>query len=237
MNVLEETQKILKEREKAANAPVHSGYYKKANYFRYLPIYIVVGTLCLILICTCIKMALDHRTSTGAYPDKVLGVPVHTALIASGSKGRPGIKRQIKYIVIHETANTAAGADAKQHADFLLQGGEGYTSWHYTVDDHEIYHHVPDNEVAWHAGDRRTDGGGNMCGIGVELCVNQDGNFEKTFHNAAKLTAYLLKTYGLSINDVKQHADFMDKDCPKTIRDNGRWDEFLKLVKHYEWMV
>lgn len=227
MNVLEETQRILKEREKQYQKQ------KKQLRWRRMPIYVVLGAFLLILICTGIRFALDHRTSTGAFPDRVYGVPVHTQLLKEGSAGRPGIKRTIRYVVIHETANTSAGADAEQHANFLSGGSQGSASWHYTVDDHEIYHHIPDNEVAWHAGDRRTKGGGNMCGIGVELCVNRDGNYETTFKNAAKLTAYLLKTYHLNIDDVKQHADFMQKDCPKTIRDEGRWDEFLKLVSRY----
>ena len=93
--------------------------------------------------------------------------------------GRPGIKREVKFIVIHETGNPSEGADAKAHSDYLLNGGEGTTSWHYTVDDHEIYHHIPDSEVSWNAGDRRQEPGGNMNGISIELCVNQDGDFEK----------------------------------------------------------
>ena len=130
-------------------------------------------------------------------------------------------------MVIHETGNTAEGSDAAGHSAYLLSGKSGDTSWHYTVDDHQIYHHIPDDEIAWHAGDRRTRDGGNLCGIGVELCVNEDGDFEKTFNNAARLTAYLLDTYGLQLGDVKQHADFMDqKFKPSGTTTGGR--NFLK---------
>ena len=47
--------------------------------------------------------------------------------------------------------------------------GEGIVSWHYTVDDHEIYHHLPDDETAYHAGDGMEKNGGNMNGIGIEM--------------------------------------------------------------------
>ena len=114
------------------------------------------------------------------YPEEIFGIPVHTELLPETLPARPGERRTIKYVVIHETGNTAEGSDAAGHSAYLLSGKSGDTSWHYTVDDHQIYHHIPDDEIAWHAGDRRTRDGGNLCGIGVELCVNEDGDFEKT---------------------------------------------------------
>lgn len=105
------------------------------------------------------------------------------------------------------------------------------TSWHYTVDDKEIYHHIPDNEVAWHAGDKQKEDGGNLNGIGVELCVNQDGDFEKTFTNATKLVAYLLKEYDLPLDAIKKHGDFINKNCPSSIIKNNRMGEFVRKVQ------
>ena len=35
-----------------------------------------------------------------------------------------------------------------------------------------IYHHLPDDETAYHAGDGMEKNGGNMNGIGIEMCVN-----------------------------------------------------------------
>ncbi|MCI9273703.1 MAG: hypothetical protein HFE39_07085 [Clostridiales bacterium] len=165
--------------------------------------------------------------------DQIGDIPLYTRLIPEDSGGRPGIQRKIQYIVIHETGNPSPGADAQAHSAYLLEGGDGTTSWHYTVDEKQIYQHLPDNEVAWHAGDKTKAGGGNLNGIGMELCVNEDGNFEKTFHNAARLTAYLLNAYGLSIDQVKQHNDFNGKNCPQTIREDNRWSEFLEAVQGY----
>ena len=141
--------------------------------------------------------------------DSIDGIPLFTAYIPEDSPGRPGVLRTVESITIHETANTSEGADAEAHSDYLSTTSDE-VSWHYTVDDHQIYRHLPDNEEAWHSGDRE----GNHSSIGIELCVNADGNFDQTMENAAKLTAFLLKEYDLTIDDVKQHYDFNGKDCP-----------------------
>lgn len=155
-----------------------------------------------------------------------------------GGKVRPGDVRQKKWIVIHETGNSSKGADAKNHSTYLknlAKANTTYVSWHYTVDDHEIYHHIPDNEIAYHASDGRVEGGGNMASIGIEICVNSDGNFDKARDNAAWLTAKLLKEHNLTIGAVKQHHDFAPdgKNCPQTIRDKGLWNNFLQAVQKY----
>ena len=195
-----------------------------------------IAFLCIALIlCILVPILFSRCYFTPSRPDttQVYGVPLYQMLMKEGSAGRPGTHRTVRYIVIHETANTNPGADAQAHAGLLQSGQNGTTSWHYSVDDHEICQSIPDDEIAYHAGDKRKEGGGNACGIGIELCVNQDGDFEKTFPNGAKLTAFLLQEYHLGIGAVKQHADFMEKNCPSTIRDQGRWPEFLQLVEQY----
>lgn len=170
---------------------------------------------------------LDY-TEESVFPNNVYGVPVETEIIPEGVS-RPTTKRLIKYIVIHETDNFEAGVGARNHATYLKNNNESPTSWHYTVDDHEIFHHIPDNEIAHHAGDKE----GNTYGIGIELCVNKDGDFNKTFDNGAKLVAYLLKAYDLDIDAIKTHHDFTGKDCPNNILKNKRLDEFKNRVREY----
>ncbi len=165
--------------------------------------------------------------------DEVLGVPLSVQYLSPELDNRPGILRRIQYIVIHETANHNRGADAQAHADYLAAGGDAETSWHYTVDDHQIVQHIPDNEVSWNAGDKLRENGGNRNGISIELCVNDDGDFEKTFDNGARLTAYLLDAYDLDTGAVLQHFNFNGKNCPMTIRESGRWDAFIRLVEQY----
>lgn len=165
-------------------------------------------------------------------PERIAGISVHTQYIPEDSQARSGRKREIHYIVIHETDNTGAHATAKAHSEYLQENcWKEQKSWHYTVDDHEIWHHLPDKEVGYHAGDSSWKEGGNRNGIGIELCVNQGGNFDQTMRNAAQLTAYLLLKYHLTIDAVKKHQDFSGKICPSTIIETNRWQEFLNLVQ------
>ncbi|MDO4269885.1 MAG: N-acetylmuramoyl-L-alanine amidase [Eubacteriales bacterium] len=161
-------------------------------------------------------------------------IPVMTDFIPEGSRARPGEKREIKYLVIHETDNFSAGANAKAHSSFILQNAnveDNIVSWHYTVDDHEIYHHLPDDETAYHAGDGMEKNGGNMNGIGIEMCVNEDGNYEQTLLNAQNLCARLLVEYDLKPKALKKHQDFSGKICPAKLINDGRWDEFCDGVE------
>ena len=162
-------------------------------------------------------------------------IPVMTDFLPEGTRARPGQKREIRYLVIHETDNTGTGANAAAHNSFIHQNANaesGIVSWHYTVDDHEIYHHLPDTETAYHAGDMMTEGGGNMNGIGIEMCVNEGGNYEQTLINTEKLCASLCIAYNLNPDKaLKKHQDFMEKVCPAKLINSGRWDEFCAAVK------
>jgi N-acetylmuramoyl-L-alanine amidase len=143
---------------------------------------------------------------------------------------RPRIKMVAKYITIHETDNTNAGANAKAHANLLYNGNQSrVASWHFTVDDQEIYQSLPTNEVGWHAGDGN-NGTGNRSSVAIEICVNRDGNFTQAKKNAAWLTRYLMDDLGISIDRVVQHNHWSGKNCPRNIRKEG-WSKFIDLVK------
>lgn len=194
--------------------------------------------LCTLLVLVCAAGVLrvvygpDIVTSETDTPDSINGIPVHTDYISEDAIARPGRTREIHYIVIHETDNNGSHATARAHNQYLHKNcWEEQKSWHYTVDDTEIWHHLPNNEVGYHAGDTSWKEGGNRNGIGIELCVNQGGDFDQTMHNAAQLTAYLLRQYHLDMDAVKKHQDFSGKICPSTIINHNRWDEFLQLVQ------
>ena len=156
------------------------------------------------------------------------------SFILVGKRNRPGYKLNPKYITIHDTANTQAGADAKAHAAYLKKNPPASeASWHFTVDDKVIYQHLPLNENGWHAGDG-ANGTGNRESIGIEICENRDGNRAKAEANAAWLVAKLLKDFSLGMDRVKQHYDWSKKNCPRVIRGrvNG-WQDFLAAVEDY----
>ncbi len=155
---------------------------------------------------------------------------IHSHIPWDGSR-RPGEVREIRYLTIHETDNRSSGADSAAHNSLLVNDTSDITGWHYTVDDHSIYHNIPDNEIGWNAGDNRTSPGGNLNGIGIEMCVNLTNDFDRTLQNTAELAAELLVTYDLKVEDVHLHSDFMDKICPHRLMSEGRVPEFYEMIR------
>jgi len=162
------------------------------------------------------------------------GIAIQEHIISDGRKNRPGRDTNPDtYITIHETGNTAKGADAAAHGAYLdsAAGEDALVSWHYTVDDHAIVQHLPDYETAYHAGDGKA-GPGNTTSIGIEICVNAGGDFAQAQANAASLVRLLMEEHGIPIDRVVQHAHWNGKDCPKTIRaTTGAWEGFLALCR------
>lgn len=159
------------------------------------------------------------------------GITIQQNIIPAGRRNRPGGRNPDVYITIHETGNTDAGADAEAHGKYLAgsAGEASLTSWHYTVDDHAIVQHLPDNETAYHAGDG-AGGPGNATSIGIEICVNSDGDFAQAKANAAALVRLLMAEHGIPLANVVQHNRWNGKNCPAAIRATpGAWEELLAL--------
>ena len=153
--------------------------------------------------------------------------------IPAGTNARSGYAMTPQYITIHNTANTKAGANAKSHASYMTGGGSNtVVSYHYVVDDKEVYQLLPDNEVAWHAGDGG-NGTGNRKSLAIEICENSDGNILKATDNAVELTAYLMKKYNIPLSKVVQHNNWSGKNCPRQIRAGNpyNWATFLNKVQ------
>lgn len=143
-----------------------------------------------------------------------------------------GKKNPKKYITVHQTGNTRAGADADAHARLQKNKTSG-TAWHYTVDDKESIQSFDHKFQLWAAGDGR--GKGNTESIHVEICVNSDGDYKKAVENGAQTVANIMKKEGISIANVKQHNFWSGKNCPEQIRagKNGiTWNDFMKMVEN-----
>lgn len=158
--------------------------------------------------------------------------------IPEGRPNRPGAPLRPKCITVHNTANTAKGADAEAHARFvkntgyyLLAGRKRYVSWHYTVDDASIVRHLPLNEAGLHAGSRE----GNASSIGIEICMHAGIDQDRAFDRAAKLIACLCFDLGLDpASAVKPHLHWSGKACPELLLDQGKvgakWQEFIARI-------
>lgn len=151
---------------------------------------------------------------------------------------------QIKYIVIHYTAND--GDHDEGNANYF-KNNVVKASAHYFVDDDSITISVPDLFTAWAVGgtkwkDCATTGGGTMYGkitnansISIEMCDTQkDGTLkatEKTMANTAALVKDLMKRYNVPIENVYRHFDVTGKHCPAYFMNHTAWAEFKERLK------
>lgn len=138
-----------------------------------------------------------------------------------------------QYIIIHETANTAVGANARAHFSYWNRDASARASAHFVVDDTEILNLVPQNRPAWHIG----DGGAanpihNRNALGIEICVNADGNYDRAVKNALLLTRYLMKQWQIPTASVLRHYDVSGKACPAVmLREPERWTAFKAALR------
>lgn len=139
---------------------------------------------------------------------------------------RPGRRMDVKWVTIHDTAGNGPGADAAMHDKFIHNEDRAASSWHYTIDDHELYQHIPLNEVAWHAGEAV----GNNTSIGIETCTHVGVDYDLVMRRTAKLVAKLLDDHGLTLYNVRQHNHWSGKNCPQVIRAANRWGEIIDLI-------
>jgi len=174
-------------------------------------------------------------------------------LVEKGKYGRSRIRTMTpRFITIHATENFSAGGNAHAHAEMLTSGSLkgphnslGYIIWHFTVDDHSIYQTQPCDEQGQHAD---YEGQGNRESIGIEMCENRGNSREVTLDRTAKLTALLMKQYGIPLSNVVPHQhwrmirfddrrDLGHKTCPHFLVKGGEsdpaWQAFLARVDRY----
>lgn len=138
----------------------------------------------------------------------------------------------IKFIVIHDTANPRKGADALAHYRYF-NGGNRRASAHYFVDDKRIVELVEDANASWHCGDGRGRFGiTNNNSIGIEICINEDGDYKKAVENTLPLVRELMEFYRIPLANVVRHYDASRKICPRSMSENGwaAWWEFKKRI-------
>ncbi len=172
-------------------------------------------------------------------------------MVRSGTQGRRVVRRMVpRYITIHSTQNYTAGA--AQHSLALKNGALrsaktahgnriGFLIWHFTVDQGVAIQHMPTSEQGEHAD---FDGPGNRLSIGIEMCENRGCSLSSTMERTAKLTAVLMKSKGIPLQNVVPHYHWPrrgknppNKNCPHFLMDNGRpgakWRGFLGRVNYY----
>lgn len=129
-------------------------------------------------------------------------------------------------VCVHNTANDAP---AKNEIAYMV-GNNLQTSFHFAVDDAEVWQGLPLNRNGWHAGDG--NGEGNRKHIGIEICYSKSGGdkFTKAEERACQFIAQLLKERNWGVDKVKKHQDFSGKYCPSRTLDLG-WQRFINRVE------
>ena len=140
-----------------------------------------------------------------------------------------------------------------------------YSSAHYIIDlNGDIIHAVPDNEVAYHCGSEKPDpksgriytdwarekfgfhasdptkSSPNNCTVGIELCINSQGDFSPvTLKAAIALVAKLAEENNLSTEDIGHHNKVVGwKDCPMPwVKKPVLFEDFKDSVKNKMGML
>ena len=143
----------------------------------------------------------------------------------------------IKYIVIHDTQNENKGADAMAHFNYF-NGGDRGSSADIFVDDKRV---VQINDYTkyytWHCGDGKGKYGiTNANSIGIEICVNSDGDYNTAFLKAVEVTKQLMAELNIPIDRVVRHYDASRKNCPASMSVNNwaYWQDFKNRLADTE---
>lgn len=156
------------------------------------------------------------------------------------SNFRVGRREDIKFIVIHYTAN--AGDTAWGNANYFHNNIIG-TSAHYFVDEFDIYCSVIPQNTAWAVGGEpypvTRPSHYKLCtndnSISVEICSEKDeaGNYyftEETLEHAVQFVRWLMNKYGIDIHHVIRHYDVTGKPCPAPMINHYAWEHFLSRI-------
>ena len=136
-----------------------------------------------------------------------------------------------RYIVVHTTGNTRPGADARAHFSYWNSGNVGQSADFVVDEGGALQINDYNRYYTWHCGDGKGKYGiTNQNSIGVEICVNSDGDFEKALAHTVTLLRKLKGETG--IENVVRHYDASRKLCPKELAENDweRWKELKRSV-------
>lgn len=146
----------------------------------------------------------------------------------------------IRYIVIHDTGNPSAGADARAHFNYFNSANRSSSADIFIDDDECLIVNDYHKYYSWHCGDGQGKYGiTNSNSVGIEMCVNSDGNYEKAFRNTVDVVKNLMGELNIPLDRVVRHYDASRKNCPASMNkgDWHKWNEFKNLLKESEGLT
>ena len=143
----------------------------------------------------------------------------------------------IKYIVIHDTGNPREGADALAHFNYINGGDRGASADFFVDSERIVQINNYTKYYTWHCG----DGDGmygitNSNSIGIEICINPDGNYNIAVKKTIELTKHLMQKLNIPADRVVRHYDASRKNCPATMTKNNwaQWKDFKNRITESE---
>ena len=129
----------------------------------------------------------------------------------------------MEYIVVHNTGNTAS---ASQEASYA-HNDQHNSSYHYVLDDDEIWQIVHEYDTAWSVGawPGCTQYIRNNQTINIEVCSNGDPFTDAEVSNLAWLIADIRSRHDIDDDHIVRHFDCHSghKDCPAAYVDDDAW--------------
>ena len=152
---------------------------------------------------------------------------VNVQLIQIDGASRRGTSLEaVNSIVIHYVGNPGTSAQANRN---WFDNPESTVSAHFVVGlKGEVIQCIPLDEKSSASNHRNSDT------ISIEVCHPDDsGTFtDATYEALVELTAWLVDTCGLDVEDVIRHYDVTGKECPRWfVRDEEAWRQFKDQVK------
>lgn len=122
-------------------------YFKKLNYKPFLNDITVYGW----------EFNYEYKLISSIMPYLFEDLKIEENIAPTTNENRDGRIREKKYIVIHDTGDTTSIRGASYWSNVVktqnYEGKKYSASFQYVVGSDGIYHNIPDNEIAYHAGD------------------------------------------------------------------------------------
>jgi len=144
-----------------------------------------------------------------------------------------------EYIVIHETGGYGEGVNADRIYSYWNRDPEAKASAHFIVDETKAIQMLELNWKGWHVGDNNGYSDiTNSNSIGIEICVNSDGNYIASRARAIRLVKYLMNELNIDADHVVRHYDASGKQCPEImLRFSELWDDFKMQISQPDKII
>lgn len=187
------------------------------------------GCLLFLLILAAGSLYLLYETISPVRRLETLEVPsyVDVQIIDIDGTSRRGTSlSDINDIVIHYVGNPGTSAQANRN---WYANPSSNVSSHFIVGlKGEIIQCIPLHEKSSASNHRNGDT------ISIEVChPDASGKFNAaTYDSLVDLTAWLVKSCGLTVDNVIRHYDVTGKECPRYyVRNEDAWNQFKADVK------